>query len=95
MWCDAKDAPDFENLAAVLIPQHSDGVPFWVDSARTIFSSTAFRMSQDNKPATTAHLLSLILTSKLEASGNFLEGTEAAARHRRTSRKPRFPWPPT
>ncbi|CAK3897559.1 hypothetical protein VCRA217O17_480001 [Vibrio crassostreae] len=36
-------------------------------------------MSQDNKPATTARLLSLILTSELEALGNFLEGTEAAA----------------
>ncbi len=34
-------------------------------------------MSQDNKPATTARLLSLILTSELEALGNFLEGTEA------------------
>lgn len=79
VWCDAKDAPDFENMAAALIPQHGDGDPFWVDSARTIFSSTAFRMSQDNKPATTARLLSLILTSELEALGNFLEGTEAAA----------------
>ncbi|CAK1721082.1 hypothetical protein VCRA2119O147_1100005 [Vibrio crassostreae] len=56
-------------------------------------------MSQDNKPATTARLLSLILTSELEALGNFLEGTEAAALASKTSRKSRFPsnryWPPT
>lgn len=79
VWCDAKDAPDFENMAAALIPQHGDGDPFWVESARTIFSSTAYRMGQDSKPATTARLLSLILTSELEALGNFLEGTEAAS----------------
>ncbi|MFA0289515.1 MULTISPECIES: type IV secretion system DNA-binding domain-containing protein, partial [unclassified Vibrio] len=39
VWCDAKDAPDFENIANALIPQHGEGDPFWVDSARTIFSS--------------------------------------------------------
>ncbi|EGR0817419.1 type IV conjugative transfer system coupling protein TraD, partial [Vibrio vulnificus] len=66
VWCDAKEAPDFENIANALIPQHGEGDPFWVDSARTIFSSTAYRMSQDNKPCSTARLLSLILTSELE-----------------------------
>ncbi|MGR5406497.1 type IV conjugative transfer system coupling protein TraD [Vibrio mediterranei] len=79
VWCDAFDAPDFENMAAALIPQHGDGDPFWVDSARTIFSSTAYRMSKDNQPCTTARLLSLILTSELETLGNFLKGTESAS----------------
>ncbi|HDM8209284.1 TPA: type IV conjugative transfer system coupling protein TraD [Vibrio campbellii] len=79
VWCDAKEAPDFENMAAALIPQHGDGDPFWVDSARTIFSSTAYRMSQDNEPQTTSRLLSLILTSKLETLGSYLEGTESAS----------------
>ncbi|MCY9855407.1 type IV conjugative transfer system coupling protein TraD [Vibrio mediterranei] len=79
IWCDAKDAPDFENMAAALIPQHGDGDPFWVDSARTIFSSSAYRMSQDDQPKTTARLLSLILTSELEALGSFLKGTEATS----------------
>jgi type IV conjugative transfer system coupling protein TraD len=79
IWCDANDAPDFENMAAALIPQHGEGDPFWVDSARTIFSSTAYRMSKDNLPCTTARLLSLILTSELETLGNFLKGTESAS----------------
>lgn len=79
VWCDAKDAPDFENMAAALIPQHGEGDPFWVDSARTIFSSTAYRMGQDKKSPTTSRLLSLILTSKLETLGSYLEGTESAS----------------
>lgn len=79
VWCDALEAPDFENMAAALIPQHGDGDPFWVDSARTIFSSTAYRMRQSNKPCTTERLLSLILTSELETLGHFLEGTESAS----------------
>ncbi|MCG9727497.1 type IV conjugative transfer system coupling protein TraD [Vibrio brasiliensis] len=80
VWCDAKDAPDFENMAAALIPQHGEGDPFWVDSARTIFSSTAYRMSQDtNQPCTTERLLSLILTSELDTLGTFLQGTESAS----------------
>lgn len=79
VWCDASEAPDFENIANALIPQHGEGDPFWVDSARTIFSSAAYRMSQDNKPCSTARLLSLILTSELETLGNFLQGTESAA----------------
>ncbi|MEZ8269495.1 type IV conjugative transfer system coupling protein TraD [Vibrio cyclitrophicus] len=79
VWCDAKDAPDFENIANALIPQHGEGDPFWVDSARTIFSSAAYRMSQDDKPCSTARLLSLILTSELETLGNFLQGTESAS----------------
>ncbi|CAK3974595.1 type IV secretion system protein VirD4 [Vibrio crassostreae] len=79
VWCDAKDAPDFENIANALIPQHGEGDPFWVDSARTIFSSAAYRMSQDDKPCSTARLLSLILTSELETLGIFLQGTESAS----------------
>lgn len=79
VWCDAKDASDFENIANALIPQHGEGDPFWVDSARTIFSSAAYRMSQDEKPCSTARLLSLILTSELETLGNFLQGTESAS----------------
>lgn len=79
VWCDAKEAPDFESMAAALIPQHGDGDPFWVDSARTIFSSAAFQMMKDDKESTTARLLHLVLTSELETLGKFLKGTEAAA----------------
>jgi len=79
IWCDAKEAPDFENMAAALIPQHGDGDPFWVDSARTIFASTAFKMSKDDKPISTARLLRLVLTSELDTLGTFLKGTESAS----------------
>ncbi|MGY5652118.1 type IV conjugative transfer system coupling protein TraD [Vibrio cincinnatiensis] len=79
IWCDAFEAPDFENMAAALIPQHGDGDPFWVDSARTIFSSTAYQMSRSNEECTNEKLLSLILTAELETLGSFLKGTESAA----------------
>ncbi|MFA0077363.1 type IV conjugative transfer system coupling protein TraD [Vibrio artabrorum] len=79
IWCDAKEAPDFENMAAALIPQHGDGDPFWVDSARTILSSTAFRMSRDGQECTTVRLLNLLLTSELERLGTYLQGTEASS----------------
>ncbi len=78
IWCDAKEAPDFENMAAALIPQHGDGDPFWVDSARTIFSSTAFQMTKDKAPCSTTRLLHLILTAELETLGEYLKGTESA-----------------
>lgn len=78
VWNDAKEAPDYESMANALIPQHGEGDPFWVDSARSIFSTTAFQMSKDteNKP-TTERLLDLILTSSIETLGTFLKGTES------------------
>ncbi|CCN38665.1 Type IV conjugative transfer system coupling protein TraD [Vibrio nigripulchritudo SFn27] len=79
LWSDASDAPDFENMAAALIPQHGEGDPFWVDSARTIFASTAFQMMRDQKPCTNVRLLNLLLTSELEMLGSFLKGTESAS----------------
>ncbi|GLO64175.1 conjugal transfer protein TraD [Vibrio sp. MACH09] len=80
IWCDAKEAPDFENMASALIPQHGEGDPFWVDSARTIFSSTGYRMKDDNQgKRTTERLLNLMLTSELETLGTYLKGTESAS----------------
>jgi len=80
IWCDAKEAPDFENMANALIPQHGEGDPFWVDSARTIFSSTGYRMRDDKDgERTTERLLNLMLTSELEELGSYLKGTESAS----------------
>ncbi|MFC1502821.1 type IV conjugative transfer system coupling protein TraD [Pseudomonadota bacterium] len=77
-WCDAEDATDFENMAAALIPMHGDGDPFWVQSARTIFTSTAYKMV--NEPnRTTERLLELMLTSELESLSEYLKGTESAS----------------
>ncbi len=78
VWSDANEAPDFESLAAALIPQHGEGDPFWVDSARTIFAATAYQMMKQKKhDCTTENLLHLILTSELSTLGEHLKGTEA------------------
>ncbi|GAB6264313.1 type IV conjugative transfer system coupling protein TraD [Photobacterium sp. R1] len=77
-WCDALEPSDFENMASALIPMHGDGDPFWVQSARTIFTSTAYKMvSEPNR--TTERLLELMLTSELESLSEFLKGTESAS----------------
>lgn len=80
VWCDAAEPSDFENMASALIPQHGEGDPFWVQSARTIFSSTAFKMMQESeKDRTTERLLELMLTSELESLSEYLKGTESAS----------------
>ncbi|MCR9819775.1 type IV conjugative transfer system coupling protein TraD [Vibrio parahaemolyticus] len=80
IWSDAKDAPEFESLAAALIPQHGEGDPFWVDSARTIFSATAYQMMLDDKhECSIENLLHIILTSELSTLGEHLKGTEASS----------------
>ena len=80
IWCDAVEPSDFENMASALIPQHGEGDPFWVQSARTIFSSTAFKMMQKSeKNRTTERLLELMLTSELESLSEYLKGTESAS----------------
>lgn len=81
VWCDAKEASDFENMAAALIPMHGDGDPFWVQSARTIFCSTASQMLKNESESnlTTERLLELMLTSKLESLSEYLKGTESAS----------------
>lgn len=80
IWCDAKEASDFENMASALIPMHGEGDPFWVQSARTILSSTAFKlMGENEKTRTTERLLELMLTSELESLSEYLKGTESAS----------------
>ncbi len=79
VWQDAKHPTEFENHSMSLIPEHGDGDPFWVQSARTIFSSTAYKMQSDGKECTTERLLELILTSQLETLTEYLDGTESAS----------------
>ncbi|CAH7079037.1 Type IV conjugative transfer system coupling protein TraD [Vibrio chagasii] len=87
VWCDAKEKSDFDKIAEGLIPKKDDGAQLWIDAARIIFSSIAYRMSQDNEPITTARLLRLILTCGQETLENTLEGTEAASVLRQSSEK--------
>ena len=82
VWKEGHHATDFENHAAALIPQHGEGDPFWVTSARTIFTSTAFMMKQKEtaeEPCTTERLLDLLLTSELDDLTKYLKGTESAS----------------
>jgi type IV conjugative transfer system coupling protein TraD len=77
LWAEAKTEPDFENIAASLIPMHGEGDPYWVDAARTVFSATAYRMRSD-ADRSLDKLLSLILTAELDVLGDYLKGTQAA-----------------
>ncbi|MGX9520563.1 type IV conjugative transfer system coupling protein TraD [Vibrio mediterranei] len=78
VWCDGKTMTDFENQAAALIPQHGDGDPFWVQAARTIFATTAYKMFCETPDScTTEKLLELILKSDLSLLSQFLQKTEA------------------
>lgn len=79
VWQDAKHPTEFENHSMSLIPEHGDGDPFWVQSARTIFSSTAYKMYKNGDDCTTERLLELILTSQLETLTEYLDGTESAS----------------
>lgn len=77
LWHDAKTEPDFENIAESLIPMHGESDPYWVDAARTVFSTAAFRMQSDEERSI-EKLFSLILTADLDVLGSYLKGTQAA-----------------
>lgn len=78
VWAECRDKSEFGSMATALMPmppsQSAD--PFWINAARTIFASLAFRMK--NKPArSTKNLLSHLFTAKLDKIGELLKGTEA------------------
>lgn len=77
LWSEAISATDFENMAESLIPLHGETDPFWVNAARTIFSSVAFKM-RDDKDRSIDKLLQVLLTSELTDLESYLKGTEAA-----------------
>lgn len=77
LWSEAISATDFENMAESLIPLHGETDPFWVNAARTIFSSVAFKM-KDDKNRSIDKLLQILLTSELTDLESYLKGTEAA-----------------
>ena len=77
LWSECDNPMELGNLAAYLIPkaaQSSD--PFWVDSARTILTSMAWKIrGRDDKSA--IRLLQLLLTTTLDEMRNILKGTES------------------
>lgn len=79
-WVEARGAADFDMMAAGLMPhppgQGSD--PFWINAARIIFASTAFKMTND-KDKSLAKLLQYLFTDDLTELSTLLAGTEAAS----------------
>ncbi|HCE5308585.1 TPA: type IV conjugative transfer system coupling protein TraD [Legionella pneumophila] len=77
MWLEAPRDSDFENMAESLIPMHGDSDPFWVNAARTVFSSVAAKMRKD-KDRSVEKLLKLLLTGEFSHLEDYLKGTAAA-----------------
>lgn len=77
MWLEAPRDSDFENMAESLIPMHGESDPFWVNAARTVFTSVAIRMRHDPEQSLDK-LLKLLLTSEFSNLEQYLTGTAAA-----------------
>lgn len=77
MWAEAPRDADFENMAESLIPMHGESDPFWVNAARTVFTSTAIKMRQD-PDRSIEKLLQLLVTGEFEHLEEYLHGTPAA-----------------
>jgi len=77
IWQDGEDLADFEAMAASLMPLHLSGNdPFWINSARTIFSTLAEKLRQMNTPYTRS-LLQPMFSSDLGHINQLLKGTVA------------------
>ena len=77
MWAEAPRDSDFENMAESLIPMHGETDPFWVNAARTVFTSTAIKMRHD-PDRSIEKLLQLLVTGEFEHLEEYLTGTPAA-----------------
>ena len=77
LWSECDNPMEFGSLAAYLIPKAvQGGDPFWVDSARTILTSMAWKIrGSDDKNA--IKLLQLLLTTTLDEMRGILKGTES------------------
>jgi len=77
IWQDAIDLADFEAIAASLMPLHLSGSdPYWINSARTVFSTLAEKLRQDQNPKT-CKLLEPLFSSDLASLSQLLKGTVA------------------
>jgi len=77
IWCEAPQDSDFENMAESLIPMQGESDPFWVNAARTVFSSVASTMRHDPERSL-EKLLSLLLTAEFSSLETYLRDTPAA-----------------
>lgn len=77
LWQEAKTEPDFETMAESLIPLDGKEQPYWVNAARSLFSSTAYTMRDDpNRSVTT--LLKLLLNVKLSDLARYLKDSHSS-----------------
>ncbi|KTC69791.1 putative conjugative transfer protein TraD [Legionella birminghamensis] len=77
MWRECANPLEFGSFASYLIPKSVQGSdPFWVDSARTIFTSMAWKI-RDYAQKDPVFLLQLLLTTSLEEIRGILKGTES------------------
>lgn len=77
LWEECENPMELGSLATYLIPKSVQGSdPFWVDAARTILTSMAWKMrARDDKNIIV--LLQLLLTTTLEEMRGLLKGTES------------------
>ncbi|HHF0526721.1 TPA: type IV conjugative transfer system coupling protein TraD [Legionella anisa] len=77
LWSECDNPMELGNLATYLIPKAAQGTdPFWVDSARTILTSMAWKIrAREDKNA--IFLLQLLLTTTLDEMRGILKGTES------------------
>lgn len=77
MWKECANPLEFGSFSTYLIPKSVQGSdPFWVDSARTIFTSMAWKI-RDYPEKDPVFLLQLLLTTSLEEIRGILKGTES------------------
>ena len=77
LWTEAHTDSDFENVAESLIPLQNENDPFWINAARTIFASAAYKMKDDPKKSI-GNLLKILMTASLPELEKYLSGTQAA-----------------
>ena len=77
LWSECKNPLELGNASCYLIPKSVQGSdPFWVDSARTILTSMAWKM-RDLEDKSAIKLLQLLLTTSLDDMASLLKGSEA------------------
>ncbi|HXH55399.1 MAG TPA: type IV secretion system DNA-binding domain-containing protein, partial [Gammaproteobacteria bacterium] len=76
IWQEGQDVADFEAHAASLMPLNSGYDPFWIHSARTIFSTLAEKLQQNHNTKTKA-LLTPMFAADLNLLNRLLKGTVA------------------
>lgn len=77
LWSEIRQSFDYDTVAASLIPSRNSDDPFWSTAARTLFSSIARRLDEQNNQSEEA-LFHYANTVSLKELHQFLDGTPAA-----------------